>query len=179
MSIWGPTLQTNANLLLSAGRETEGQVEERGEKTGLSGPEREASRASWSGFEVNRWAEWHKGSRREAECCRRSGRETQRKWRVSPWRENKVPGGNQQVVRRRLCRTIAQVRHTMTTLISACVNSTFLADSLCGNFFFVAKVQICSHHTFFFLSPTLLCVLMCVCVRVEGCGVVMLGAIWF
>lgn len=50
-SIWGPTLQT-AVAPLPPGRKTKGQEEAEGVKSGLSGARRKASKASWSGFEV-------------------------------------------------------------------------------------------------------------------------------
>lgn len=63
------------------------------------GSGREASEASWSGFEVNRWAEWCKGSRRKTKCCRRSGRKRLRNWRLLSRRKNKSDN------------SVAQVRH--------------------------------------------------------------------
>lgn len=69
MSIWGPTLQTTAPLTLC-------QQRDQGTRGGRECEDRplrawrEASEASWSGFEVNQWAECEKESRKKRKSCK-------------------------------------------------------------------------------------------------------------
>lgn len=66
MSIWGPTLQTAAALALCRQRD-QGTRGGRGcEEDGPLRARREASKASWSGFEVDQWAELDKGSKEKS-----------------------------------------------------------------------------------------------------------------
>lgn len=93
---------------LSAGRETQGQEGRTGcEDAGPLRAPREVSKASWSGFEVNQWAEWNRGGRKQTKSCRQKGKEEIKKVKIysgETWRSE------QWVLRRRLCNN-KQVRH--------------------------------------------------------------------
>ncbi|KAK2842230.1 hypothetical protein Q5P01_012430 [Channa striata] len=61
--------------LLFAGRETKSQEEDDRPPRAW----REASKASWSGFEVNQWAERNKDSRKKRKSCRQTQKKRLRK----------------------------------------------------------------------------------------------------